>query len=97
MMQHQAALQTASQAPQLYDMKELHRRFLKTSGLEDVDSIIPDTSNIPPYDPVSENARMMSGGPVKVFPYQDHDAHLSAHSSLLQDPSMAQNLTLIHL
>ena len=30
MMQHQAALQTASQAPQLYDMKELHRRFLKT-------------------------------------------------------------------
>ena len=91
MMQHQAALQTASQAPQLYDMKELHRRFLKTSGLEDVDSIIPDTSNIPPYDPVSENARMMSGGPVKVFPYQDHDAHLSAHSSLLQDPSMAQN------
>ena len=91
MMQHQAALQTASSAPQLYDMKELHRRFLKTSGLEDVDSIIPDTSDVPAYDPVSENARMMSGGPVKVFPYQDHDSHLSAHSSLLQDPSMAQN------
>ena len=91
MMQHQAALQTASSAPQMYDMRELHRRFLKTAGLEDVDSILPDVTDIPVYDPVSENARMMSGGPVKVFSYQDHDSHISAHMSLMQNPQIAQN------
>jgi len=91
MMQHQAALQTAATAPQMYDMRELHRRFLHTTGIENVDSILPDVGDIPPYDPVSENARMMAGGPVKVYSYQDHESHLSAHTSLLQDPSMAQN------
>ena len=49
----------------MYDMRELHRRFLKTAGLEDVDSILPDVTDIPVYDPVSENARMMSGGQSK--------------------------------
>jgi hypothetical protein len=91
MMQHQAALQTASSAPQMYDMRELHRRFLKTAGLDDVDSILPDVSDIPVYDPISENARMMSGGPVKVFSYQDHESHISAHMSLMQNPQIAQN------
>ena len=91
MMQHQAALQTASQAPQMYNMRELHRRFLKTSGLEDVDAILPDIEDIPVYDPISENSRMMSGGPIKVFSYQDHDSHISAHMSLMQNPQLAQN------
>jgi len=91
MMQQQAAMQVAGQAPQLYDMRELHKRFLETAGIQEVDKILPNKSEIPAYDPVSENARMMSGGPVKVFSYQDHDAHISAHMSLMQDPSMAQN------
>ena len=48
-------------------------------------------TEIPAYDPISENARMMAGGPNKVYSYQDHDAHISAHMSLLQDPSLGQN------
>ena len=91
MMQHQAALQTAAQAPQLYDMRKLHRNFLTTTGVEDVDSILPDPTDIPAFDPVSENARMMSGAGVKVYEYQDHDSHISAHMSLMQDPSLQQN------
>jgi hypothetical protein len=91
MMQQQAAMQTAQQAPQLYDMRELHKRFLETAGVDDVDKIIPDKSNIPAYDPVTENARMMAGGPVRVQAYQDHESHISAHMSLMQSPDMAQN------
>ena len=91
MMQQQAAMQTAQQAPQLYDMRELHKRFLETAGVDDVDKIIPDKSKIPAYDPVTENARMMAGGPVKVYAYQDHESHISAHMSLMQSPDMAQN------
>mgnify|MGYP001161488951 FL=1 len=91
MMQQQAALQVAAQAPQLYDLKELHRRFLETAGLDNIDKILPDQSEIPPYDPVTENARMIGGGPVKTFAYQDHEAHLAAHMSLMQSPDMQKH------
>lgn len=91
MMQQQAALQTSAQAPQLYDLRKLHRAFLTTTGVEDVDSILPDPTEIPAYDPISENARLMSGAGVKVYEYQDHDSHLSAHMSLMQDPSLQKN------
>lgn len=90
-MQQQAALQTSAQAPHLYDLRKLHQSFLKTVGVDGVDQIIPDPTDIPPYDPVSENARMMAGAGVKVYAYQDHDSHISAHMSLMQDPSMQQN------
>lgn len=90
-MQQQAALQTSAQAPQLYDLRKLHRSFLQTVGVDGVDEIVPDPSDIPAFDPVSENARMMSGAPVKVFAYQDHDSHIAAHMSLMQDPSLQQN------
>jgi len=91
MMQQQAAMQVAAQAPQLYDLKELHRRFLSTAGLDDIDKILPDADEMPPYDPITENARMMGGGPVKSFAYQDHDSHLSAHMSLMQNPQMQKH------
>jgi len=91
MMQQQAALQTAAQAPQLYDLRKLHRSFLQTAGMEDIDSIIPDPSDVPVFDPISENARMMSNAPVKAFAYQDHDSHIASHMSLMQDPTLQQN------
>ena len=91
MMQQQAAMQIAGQAPQLYDLRELHRRFLETAGMENVEKVLPDVDEIPPYDPITENARTMAGGPIKVFGYQDHDAHISAHMSLMNNPEMAQN------
>ena len=90
-MQQQAALQTSAQAPQLYDLRKLHRSFLKTVGVDGVDEIVPDPTDVPAFDPVSENARMMSAAPVKVYAYQDHDSHISAHMSLMQDPSLQQN------
>ena len=90
-MQLQSAMQIAGSAPQLYDMRELHKRFLETAGVQEVEKVLPDKTEIPPYDPISENARMMAGGPNKVHSYQDHDAHISAHMSLLQDPSLGQN------
>ena len=91
MMQQQAAMQIAGQAPQLYDLRELHRRFLETAGMDDVDKVLPDIDEIPPYDPITENARVMAGGPIKVYGYQDHDAHVSAHMSLLNNPELAKN------
>jgi hypothetical protein len=91
MMQQQAAMQVAGQAPQMYDMREMHRRFLETAGIQDIEKILPDKGDVPAYDPISENARMMSGAPVKAYSYQDHDSHISAHMSLMQNPQLMQN------
>ena len=41
-------------------------------------------------DPVSENMRIMTGEPVKAFLWQDHEAHITAHTSLMQDPRLME-------
>ena len=39
-----------------------------------------------PRDPVSENMSFLTGKPTKAFIYQDHDAHIAVHTSMMQDP-----------
>jgi hypothetical protein len=39
-----------------------------------------------PRDPVSENMAFLTGKPTKAFIYQDHDAHIAVHTSMMQDP-----------
>lgn len=87
-MQYQAALQLSAQAPQMYDLPELHRQMLTVLGIEDVEKIIPDTKNVKPKDPVSENMDILNNKPVKAFLYQDHEAHIQVHMSAAQDPKV---------
>jgi hypothetical protein len=89
-MQYQAALQLAQQAPQLYDMGKLHRQMLEVLGIQDADDIIKLPDDIKPADPVTENMMMLKQEPVKAFKYQDHDAHISVHMSAMQDPKMRE-------
>lgn len=96
-MTQQLALQIAGSAPQLYDMRVLHRKIMGTIGIDDVDKVIPDPTQVPPLDPLSENAAAIMGQPIKAFEYQNHDAHLLAHQGLLQDPTMAQNPNAQHM
>ena len=89
-VQYQAALQLASQAPQMYDLPELHRQMLGVLGISDIDKIIPSTKDKKPTDPISENMDILNGKPVKAFIYQDHEAHIQAHMSAMQDPKIMQ-------
>ena len=89
-MQYQAAIQLAAQAPQMYDMPELHRQMLETMGLQDVNRILPDKDDIKPTDPVSENENLINEKPVKAFSYQDHLAHITVHMSAMEDPRIQQ-------
>ena len=66
-MQYQAALQLAQQAPQMYNMPELHRQMLETLGIRDPESIVPLDEDIDPTNPVSENMNMLNEKPVKSF------------------------------
>lgn len=89
-MQYQAALQLAQQAPQLYDMGKLHRQMLEVLGIQDADDIIKLPEDIKPKDPVAENMAILKQEPVKAFLYQDHEAHIAVHMAAIQDPKIQQ-------
>jgi len=89
-MQYQAALQLAAQAPQMYDMPLLHRQMLEVLGIQDADKVVPLEDDIKPTDPVSENMNMINGEPVKAFIYQDHEAHIQVHMSLMENPEIGK-------
>ena len=89
-MQYQAALQLAQQAPQLYDMGKLHRQMLEVLGIQDASSIIKLPDDIKPKDPVTENMAILKQEPVKAFMYQDHEAHIQVHMAALEDPKIQQ-------
>jgi len=89
-MQYQAALQLAAQAPEMYDMPLLHRKMLDILGIQDAEKIVPTDKDMKPTDPVSENMNIINGKPVKAFIYQDHEAHIQTHMSLTQNPQVME-------
>ena len=89
-VQYQAALQLAQQAPQLYDMGKLHRQMLEVMGIQDASEIIKLQDDIGPKDPVTENMAILRQEPVKAFLYQDHAAHIAVHMAAAQDPKLLQ-------
>ena len=88
-VQYQAVLQLASQAPQLYDLANLHRQMLEVLGIKNADKLIKLDEDKKPKDPISENMDAMNNKPMKAFIYQDQDAHLQAHQAFLADPQTA--------
>jgi hypothetical protein len=91
-MQYQAVIQLAAQAPQIYDLPQLHRQMIEVLGIKNADKLVPVEEDEKPRDPISENMSLLRGKPVKAFIYQDHDAHIAAHTSFLQDPMIAQQM-----
>lgn len=89
-VQYQAVLQMAQSAPQIYDLPILHREMMEVLGIKNADKIVPTKEDAKPTDPVSENMAALIGKPMKAFIYQDHQAHIAAHMSFLQDPMIAQ-------
>ena len=89
-VQYQAVLQLSQTAPQLYDLPYLHRQMIETLGVRNAEKIVPDKNDLKPLDPITENMGFLTGEPTKAFMYQDHDAHLQAHLSMMQDPKIMQ-------
>ncbi len=87
----QQELQMAQAAPQIHDLREAYKRMYEALEVKNIDAILPPAAQIPPRDPVSEQQAAMTGQPIKAFEFQNHDAYISAHSSFLQNPMMAQN------
>jgi len=89
-VQYQAVLQMSQQAPQIYDLPQLHRQMIEVLGVKNADKLVPTKDDAVPTDPISENMDALNGKPMKAFIYQDHDAHLATHTSFMQDPMVAQ-------
>jgi len=89
-VQYQAVLQLAQQAPQLYNMALLHRQMLDVLGIKNAKKLIPLEDDKKPTDPITENMNIMNMKPVKAFLYQDHEAHIQVHMNAIKDPKLAQ-------
>jgi len=88
-VQYQAVLQLAQQAPQLYDMGQLHRQMLEVLGIKNAKKLVKIEDDQMPEDPITENMNIMNMKPVKAFMYQDHQAHITVHMNAMKDPKMA--------
>ena len=86
LMQYQAAMQMAQGAPQIYNLPKLHRQMLDVIGIPNAEDIVPTDDDLKPKDPISENMSFLKGKPTKAFIYQNHDAHIAVHQSMMQDP-----------
>jgi hypothetical protein len=91
-VQYQTALQMSTQAPQIYDLPELHRQMLEVLGVKNADKIVPTEEDQKPMDPVSENMNMLNNKPLKAFLAQDHEAHIATHTAFIKDPQIAENM-----
>jgi len=89
-VQYQAVLQMSQQAPQIYDLPQLHRQMIDVLGVKNADKLVPTRDDMKPVDPISENMAALMGKPMKAFIYQDQDAHIETHMAFMQDPMIAQ-------
>jgi len=85
-MQYQAVIQLSQGAPQIYNLPQLHRQMIEVLGVKNADKLVPIDDDLKPRDPVSENMSFLTAKPTKAFIYQDHDAHIAVHMSMIQDP-----------
>lgn len=83
-------LRFAESAPQLYDLREAHRRMQMAIGTDNIDALMPPPEEAKPMDPISENASAIMGKAIKASMEQDHEAHIATHSALLMDPSIQE-------
>ena len=91
-MQYQAVMQMAQQAPQIYNLPNLHRQMIEVLGIKNGEKLVPTPEDEDPKDPISENMAFLRGEPTKAFIYQDQDAHIAAHTSFMKDPMIAATM-----
>ena len=89
-MQYQAAMQLAAQAPEMYNLPELHRQMLEVLGIRNVEDIVPLDEEVKPVDPVSAVQNIINGKAVKAFSFQDHEAHIQTIVATQENPAIME-------
>jgi hypothetical protein len=91
-VQYQAVIQLSQQAPDIYDLPQLHRQMLDVLGIKNAEKLVKLEEDELPIDPVTENMNALNGKPMKAFMFQDHKAHMTVHQMFMQDPMIMQTI-----
>lgn len=89
-------LRSAMQAPQIHDLRAAYKNMYVEAGVDErkIDAILPPPQAAVPMDPLSENQMALQQKPLAVAAYQDHQAHIQAHSVLLEQmPTIAAHIS----
>jgi hypothetical protein len=81
--QAQSVLEVSQAAPQLYDIRAVHERFLKAIKVPDYEALLKGDET-KRQDPVNENMAIMIGSGARAYPEQDHDAHIAVHTQFME-------------
>ena len=80
----QTQLQIAQSNPQLHNIYEAYRRVYEALGTKQIDTLMKPAPKPPqPMDPAKENARALQMQLLTAFEFQDHDAHIAAHTTFM--------------
>ena len=82
----QTQLQLAQSNPQMHNLYEAFRRIYEAIGVHNIEALLPAPQPPQPVDPATENAASVNMQPIKAFPGQDHDAHMTAHIIFMKTP-----------
>lgn len=91
----QATLSIAQQFPKEHNLPAVIRDFHAILGADDPDKYMRKPQDAKSFDPVSENAALLNGIPVKATEPQNHEAHIQVHMLIPLDPQFAQNPTVV--
>ena len=88
----QMALQLSSQAPQgTYDIREVHKMILEATNIENADRLMPPAKEPQELSPMGDIIAISQGVPIKAFPGQNHEAHITFKNAWLNNPLQQQN------
>lgn len=93
----QAVSARAAQVPQLYNMPNVERLFLKkmlNMPDEEIDELLTPIPKPQRMNAVNENAAAALGRPISAFPEQDQLAHIQTHVAFMQHPLFGQLPTI---
>jgi len=77
-------LKIAMSNPMMHNLREAYRRVYEALGTQDIDQLLIPQEKPMPKDPATENMESIMQKPLKAFPQQDHDAHITAHVAFMQ-------------
>ena len=91
----QTELQLAQSNPQIHDLYEAYRRMYEALGVQNINLILPPPTQPVPQDPGLENAGSLTGATIRVFPGQNHEAHIAAHRAFMSSFLVKNNLPVL--
>jgi hypothetical protein len=87
----QTQLQIAQSNPQMHNVHEAYRRVYAALGTKDINTLLKKQEEPLPKDPALENADALAMKPLKVFEFQNHDAHIFAHMAFMKTRMVQMN------